>query len=312
MQTKVLVSVIIPCYNVAPYIEECIDSVLKQTYKELEIICIDNNSSDNTLEILCNQKAKYPELIIEQEKTAGANAARNKGLLLAKGAWIQFLDADDLLMPGKIEHQLHLLPADTNTLAFIAGAWIKRDVKGNEKENNHIEESVFIAPFINKSGNTCSNLWNKNFLDKVHGWNLQIKSSQEADLMLRLVLSGGTFIPDRTPLTIVRERETGQISHRNPADKWKQFVDIRLDYMDQLGRTNAGEYKKWKDHFFDFLMVSIITLARYNREEAEKYYKKYIKANWISANTYGFTKAKVNFIKLFGLRAFLALTKNNR
>ena len=101
-----LVSVVIPCYNVETYIEECLESVLKQTYSEIEIICIENNSEDRTLEKLIQFKDRFPDkIIVDHETKKGAAAARNKGLSLVRGNWIQFLDADDLLMPNKIEHQ---------------------------------------------------------------------------------------------------------------------------------------------------------------------------------------------------------------
>ena len=103
-----LVSVIIPCYNVAPYLKECLDSVLAQTYEPLEIVCVDNNSSDNTKEVL-DQLRDSHNLIIDEEKNPGACAARNKGLAVCKGEWVQFLDADDLLLADKIETQINAI-----------------------------------------------------------------------------------------------------------------------------------------------------------------------------------------------------------
>ena len=104
-----LVSIVIPCYNVQEYLAECLDSIFAQSYPFLEVICIDNNSTDETYRLLQKTKQKYPTLIIDKESMPGAPAARNKGLALAKGEWIQFLDADDLLLPAKIEHQLNMV-----------------------------------------------------------------------------------------------------------------------------------------------------------------------------------------------------------
>jgi len=104
-----LISIIILCYNVQNYIVDCVESCIAQTYKSIEIICIDNNSSDKTPVILSDLKKKYPQLILGKEIKPSASAARNRGLSLAKGDWIQFLDADDLLMPAKIKHQVELI-----------------------------------------------------------------------------------------------------------------------------------------------------------------------------------------------------------
>ena len=104
-----LISIIIPAYNVEVYIEECIHSAFAQTYNPIEVLCIDNNSTDNTWQKIKQLQETYPSLLIEKELKPDATAARYKGLSLSKGEWIQFLDADDLLLPEKIEHQAKLL-----------------------------------------------------------------------------------------------------------------------------------------------------------------------------------------------------------
>src|SRR5688500_16397229 len=114
------VSVIIPCYNVEEYINECIESVLSQTEKDVEIICIDNGSTDKTSDMLSNFAEKHPgKITIDSESRKGAPFARNKGLELAMGEWIQFLDADDLLENDKIQHQLEIA-ANHPEVDFIA------------------------------------------------------------------------------------------------------------------------------------------------------------------------------------------------
>ena len=116
------VSVIIPCLNVEEYIEDCLASVYNQSYKQFEVICIENNSKDNTLSKLRGlEDDLYPDLIVLEESKPGACAARNKGLSVAKGEWVQFLDADDTLKPGKLEHQIKLLKSK-KAISFVAGA----------------------------------------------------------------------------------------------------------------------------------------------------------------------------------------------
>lgn len=90
---KDLVSVIIPCYNVAPYIKRCLDSIFNNTYNKLEVICIDDGSSDNTLEVL--QKETDERLIIISQKNQGVSVARNAGLEATHGEFISFIDPDD-------------------------------------------------------------------------------------------------------------------------------------------------------------------------------------------------------------------------
>lgn len=91
------VSVIIPCYNVAPWLEACLDSVLCQSITDVEVICINDGSSDNTLKILQRYHEQDPRVLVVSQKNKGLSDARNKGLKLAKGKYVYFLDADDLL-----------------------------------------------------------------------------------------------------------------------------------------------------------------------------------------------------------------------
>lgn len=307
------VSVIVPCYNVENYIEECLYSIINQTYQDIEIICVDNNSNDRTLSILNEFRNNYPEKIqILQETKPGAPAARNTGLRIAKGQYIQFLDADDLLEPNKIKHQINLITSETTQPAFIAAACKKIDLSEKVTLVTDIETDPYFSPFINKCGNTCSNLWNREVVLNVGMWNENLKSSQEADLMMRIVLSGNNFIIDKAPLTLVRERSSGQISHRNPESKWLQFIDIRLNYLNKLKGSNAVMYDRYKDIFFDFLMVSVLTLAKYNKEAAIGIYNRSIKDHWQSSGRYGFNQFRVNLIKLFGLRFFINLKQDNK
>ena len=94
-------------YNSAKYIDKTIKSCLNQTYKNIQIIIINDGSNDQSLSIC--QKYKANNLIIISQNNKGAAAARNKGLSIATGNYIQFLDADDSLPANKIESQIEIL-----------------------------------------------------------------------------------------------------------------------------------------------------------------------------------------------------------
>lgn len=107
MNKDILVSVIIPVYNSEKHISECIDSILHQTVKNIEIIIINDGSTDNSLNICNNYKNGYPEIFnVIDERNCGAPAARNKGIRVAKGRYISFIDADDYIAPEMIEKLL--------------------------------------------------------------------------------------------------------------------------------------------------------------------------------------------------------------
>lgn len=101
-----LVSVIIPCYNAASWIGEAIQSCLDQTYRPMEVIVIDDGSTDGSIDVIesFGEKVRW-----DRVSNRGGSAARNRGIALAAGQWIQFLDADDFMSPGKIEEQVQIL-----------------------------------------------------------------------------------------------------------------------------------------------------------------------------------------------------------
>ena len=115
-----LVSIIIPAYNAGPWLAQTLESALAQTWPNTEIIVINDGSRDNTLATAKNFEVRGVRVI--DQPNLGASATRNHGLRLARGDFIQFLDADDLISPGKIAAQASLLaqrPAGT----IAACAW---------------------------------------------------------------------------------------------------------------------------------------------------------------------------------------------
>lgn len=106
---KPLVSVIVPCFNAEPWVAAAMDSALAQTWPEIEIIAVDDGSTDRSLSVLGRYAG--PRVRVLDQANRGAAAARNAGLAAASGDFIQFLDADDLLEPTKIANQVGLLIA---------------------------------------------------------------------------------------------------------------------------------------------------------------------------------------------------------
>ena len=107
-----LLSVIIPVYNVEPYLEQCLDSVVNQTYKNLEIICINDGSTDNSLKILEKYQKKDKRIKVINQKNKGVSVARNAGLDVATGEYIAFVDSDDYLELNAYEESMKVMLAD--------------------------------------------------------------------------------------------------------------------------------------------------------------------------------------------------------
>ncbi|WDE98200.1 glycosyltransferase [Lentisphaera profundi] len=267
-----LISVIIPCFNVEDYIQECLESVYQQTYVNLEVICIDNKSSDTTWAKLQELKNTYPTLILEEEIKPGAPAARNKGLALAKGEWIQFLDADDLLLQDKLTHQMSLIKTETN---MIVATSFRRNTNGHEKSMS-INRDAWLGLFSTSLGITSANLWKKDLLVEVNGWNDSLKSSQEYNLMFRCLQNDANICFDDKPLTIIRERESGQISQSNPGPKWIRYIELRKNILSYLKENNPVIIKENNTFFQQRLFNAIRTLYPHAPQRAISFHHELI------------------------------------
>lgn len=93
--SEIKISIVVPVYNVEKYLERCLQSLLTQTFKPIEIICIDDGSTDNSGKILKKYKSRYSNLIVLEQRNQGVSAARNKGIEAARGEYIAFVDSDD-------------------------------------------------------------------------------------------------------------------------------------------------------------------------------------------------------------------------
>lgn len=125
-----LVSIIMPSFNTGKYITETIESVLAQSYKNWELIIVDDCSSDNTDEIVSTYLSDDRIHYLKNEKNSGAAFSRNTALRKAKGKWIAFLDSDDLWMPEKLEKQLSFMKS--NGYFFSYTDYEEIDVNGKQ------------------------------------------------------------------------------------------------------------------------------------------------------------------------------------
>lgn len=112
-----LVSVIIPAYNIEDYIGRCLDSIISQTYKNLEIIVVDDGSRDHTGEILDNYAKKDRRIKVIHKENGGVSSARNKGIEAAEGDYIGFIDGDDLIEPEMYKILVDLLEEENADIA---------------------------------------------------------------------------------------------------------------------------------------------------------------------------------------------------
>ena len=171
-----MISVIIPVYNVEDYLHVCINSVLRQSYQDFEIICIDDASTDSSLETLEYFAQKDSRVkILKNDSNKGPGYSRNKGLGIAKGKYISFLDGDDWFSPNTFETLIKKIKQDN--LDFLL---FKNIVYYEEPQEFGFEE-YYDMEFMDKFNNQVFNHWdldkNKLFFVSNAPWNkLYLKS----------------------------------------------------------------------------------------------------------------------------------------
>lgn len=137
------ISLIIPIYNTEKYLRRCLESAVGQTYQNMEIICVDDGSTDGSGKILDEFAAKSRRIVAVHQENRGESAARNAGLLMASGDYIGFMDCDDWIEKDMYESLVRLL--EENEADIAVGSWIRETDTGSVciKNKGIVEENVF-------------------------------------------------------------------------------------------------------------------------------------------------------------------------
>lgn len=226
-----MISIVIPCYNSELFIDRAIASVFKQTYNDWELVLVNNNSTDKTVQMLERYQAQYPDRIrVFSEIKRGAPAARNKGINEAKGEWIQFLDADDEILPEKLSGQIAL--AKKLNAQVVTSPYRKEGTRGEKFFGfNRLLHSndAWSALILSKMGITSSNLWRKDIVVAVGGWDESLAASQEYDLMFRILQQNPTVAFDHRNLTIVHFGTWESVSRSGSKEKGRRILESRIN-----------------------------------------------------------------------------------
>lgn len=141
----VAISVIIPVYNVEEYLEECIESVLKQTYTNYEIILVDDGSTDNSGSICDCYERKYTNIKVIHQKNGGLSAARNLGLKAAEGVYVYFLDSDDYIQDITLKHLIDIIEKERADVVFFDGFVFFTDCEENMDTTKYQRKERYVS-----------------------------------------------------------------------------------------------------------------------------------------------------------------------
>jgi len=290
----VKVSIVLPCYNAEAHLHRSLDSLFAQTHPDLELIAVDDGSTDATADLLRSaaQRSPFPFTTISQAN-AGACAARNAGLKLSSGDYIQFMDADDRLLPEKVAH--HAAAALRLGLPDVLVGSARMHAPDGTLKQTDIQQPMDREPWIDlarhRLGGTPNNLWKRDSVLKVGGWNEGLRSSQEYDLLFRLLKEGARLGYDAEPLTEIHERPGGSISQTALDRNWERFVDLRARILQHLRTTRIElDIRPFEQVLFD----SIRTLYLHSPTRAVELYRQHFPAGF----TPGLSPATGRFYQL--------------
>lgn len=273
------VSIIIPCFNVQNYITECLDSIRKQTFKDFEIIVVNDGSTDNTEQKIIDFFKLYSDInhkYVYQENR-GLGAARNTGILNSSSEILTFLDADDLLIEVSLEERVNFFLKDSVLIFLCSDAFILKDNKVQETYKKRvlpefygkldlttvIQENVIVMPsvMVRRSIFERIGLFDPDFS--------KVKGVEDYDMWLRILSTGVKSIFIDKPLVIYRVTGTSMSSdvvamHRNLlyvynknllslnlSSEQRKLVQYRINSIEKfinkdifLSHINKREYSK--------------------------------------------------------------------
>ena len=166
-----LVSIIVPIYKVEPYLRRCLDSIVNQTYTNLEIILVDDGSPDGCPQICDEYAANDNRIIVIHKENGGLSDARNTGLDVCKGEYISFVDSDDWTTPTYIEHLLKAIKDNNAEIAVCNYTTTKQNCTINTL-NTSIPEYEILTPTL-----AVKKLWSKDYVTFVTAWGKLYKKS---------------------------------------------------------------------------------------------------------------------------------------
>lgn len=238
-----LVSILIPCYNAQLYVAESVESALGQTWPNIEVIVVDDGSTDESVEVL---KSFGQRIRFEAGPNHGACLARNRAFELSHGEYIQFLDADDKLDPHKLSKQLQLMETEQADMV-LCNIGLFGDSRGErpEKRPHPVPDGDTMMYFARHGIQTAAPLYKRCLFEQSSGFLPGLKRGQEADLHIRIGALNPRIAMLDEILVWVRMHDGERISNKPSAIN--QIVATLINQADFLEEHDAWtqERRAW-------------------------------------------------------------------
>lgn len=271
----VSVSVLIPCYNAEVWLAQAIDSALAQTHAPLEVIVADDGSTDRSPAIAASFA---PRVRLIEAPHRGGGATRNLLLEAARGEWLQYLDADDYLLPDKIEQQLRTA-AQAQADIVYSPMRIRDEATGSERvydgaTGDPVIDYIRWGPF-----QTSAMLWRREAVVGAGGWKIDQPVCQEHELILRLLQRGARFASSPGVHTVYRQHAAPSVSRRDPLLTIRQRMALTDEFESWLA-AGGRLSRELRHELFVARMESARSSFLYDRDYARLLYRRARRAGW--------------------------------
>ena len=277
MGSPPLISILVPCFNAAPWLEETLASALSQSWPHKEIIVVNDGSTDGSLSIARRFEAQGVKVI--DQPNAGQSAAFNTAIRAARGEYLEFLDADDLLAPDKIARQVARL-AELPTGWLVTGGWARFRRDPAEAAFTPGPVARDLAPL-----DWVLSLWESDSM--MHGaawlvpaqivaragdWNERLSLINDFEFFSRLVLASAGVAHCPAARSYYRSAVTGSLSGRRSAAAWNSaYASVRLGTTALLAREDSPRTRRacanvWRNLTFDAYPDAPLELRREGEE----------------------------------------------
>lgn len=314
MNNNYMVSVIIPVYNVEKFLNRCVDSILSQTYKNIEIILVDDGAQDSSPQI-CDEYAKLDTRVkVIHKKNGGLASARNAGLKVAKGDYILFVDSDDWIKDITVEELLNIavknqvdfvrfIPVsagypdrpDGTPINFGTEDFMEDGVYNKEKMIRDIYPRLFVTPQLTMGPIVAAwrSLYNRKFLvDNNLYFDEEVKYSEDAIFSAKVVYNSNKFYYIKGGYYYNYFYNTSSITKSFKKDRWNVCKILSSTFKKEFGNKSDYDFSK-QLHLEDIYNV-LNALGQNTHIESFKNRYRYVKEIFND----NFTKQSMKYINL--------------
>ena len=261
------ISVIVPVYNVKNYLEDCVQSITHQTYPDLEILLIDDGSDDGSGEICDTLQMTDARIRVFHEKHKGISGARNKGLKEAAGAYIAFVDSDDVLEPDMYTYLIRLLKTHEAQIAACSG-WYKYDAGVGKKFESPADMVCMngreALGVLHERSYLRAYVWNKLFqrevLDGIR-FSTELSFAEDYEMFCRVLEQCDTIVCGTKAEYYYMQRKSG-ICNRGYDGIYQKAMMMFEDYCNVYSRRYPQYKKLFENHYLFDLMGMAAAMSR--------------------------------------------------